>query len=173
MLSIHLCNTLVFLCCFVYSVLHSFSVYCTPYFLKEKIKKQLANCQVQEFSNHSWVVMKINTVLMKVNTVLTKDDTVLKKVNCKVNIATRKQKLTIQATSRKQIPNRNIRNMAANFARTSGQLRAKLPVFCKHTARTIIWIKMWRRQKDNPKIYAHMSLLSAIHQHSAWTDSIS
>ncbi len=166
MLSIHLCNTLVFLCCFVYSVLHSFSVYCTPDFLNEKIKKQLANCQMQEFVNHSWVVMKINTVLMK-------DNTVLKKVNCKVNIATRKQKFTIQATSRKQIPNRNLWNMAANFARTRGQLRAKLPVFCKHVARTIIWIKMWRRQKDNLKIYAHMSLLSDIHQHSTWTDSIS
>jgi hypothetical protein len=84
------------------------------------------------------LLTKVNKVLMKVNTVLTKDNTVLKKVNCKDNIATRKQKLTTQATSRKQIPNRNIRNMTANFAHTSGQLRAKLPVFCKHAARTII-----------------------------------
>ncbi len=29
----------------------------------------------------------------------------------------------------------------ANFVRASGQLRAKPPVFCKHAARTIIWIK--------------------------------
>ncbi len=28
---------------------------------------------------------------------------------------------------------------------TSSQLRAKPPVFCKHAARTIIWIKKWRR----------------------------
>jgi hypothetical protein len=31
--------------------------------------------------------------------------------------------------------------MEANFARASGQLRAKPPVFGKHAARTIIWIK--------------------------------
>ena len=37
----------------------------------------------------------------------------------------------------------NIRNTVANFARASGQLRAKPPVFYKHAARTIIWIKKW------------------------------
>ncbi len=32
----------------------------------------------------------------------------------------------------------------ANFAHASGQLRAKPAGFCKHAARTIIWIKKWR-----------------------------
>jgi hypothetical protein len=37
------------------------------------------------------------------------------------------------------------RQSHANFSCASGQLRAKPPVFCKHAARTIIWIKNWRR----------------------------
>ncbi len=32
-----------------------------------------------------------------------------------------------------------------NLACASGQLHAKPPVFCKHAARTIIWIKKWTR----------------------------
>jgi hypothetical protein len=38
-------------------------------------------------------------------------------------------------------PEAKIRNKEVNFARASGQWRAKSPVFCKHVARTIIWIK--------------------------------
>ncbi len=38
------------------------------------------------------------------------------------------------------------RRSHANLACVSLQLHAKLPVFCKHAARTIIWIKIWRRQ---------------------------
>ncbi len=33
----------------------------------------------------------------------------------------------------------------ATFAHASGQLHEKPPVFCKHAARTNIWIKKWRR----------------------------
>ncbi len=63
------------------------------------------------------VLTKENTVLTKVNTILPKENTVQIKVNYKGNIAGRKQKLTSQAASRKQTPNRNIRNKTANFAR--------------------------------------------------------
>jgi len=42
----------------------------------------------------------------------------------------------------------------ANFACASGQFRAKPPVFCKHAARTIIWIKKMRTALTNLRIYA-------------------
>ncbi len=36
------------------------------------------------------------------------------------------------------------RQSHSKFACASGKLHAKPPVFCKHAARTIIWIKKWR-----------------------------
>ncbi len=44
----------------------------------------------------------------------------------------------------------------SKFARASGQLRAKPPVFCKHAARTItgIWIKNEEEITKNLIIYA-------------------
>ncbi len=55
----------------------------------------------------------------------------------------------------------------ANFARASSLLRAKPPVFCKHAARTIIWIKKWRRHKKIWESSQQMSLTSAIHMHGS------
>ncbi len=61
----------------------------------------------------------------------------------------------------------------ANFARASGQLRAKSPLFCKHAAKTIFWIKKWGCHLKIWESTRHMSLISAIHQHYVWPDPIS
>ncbi len=61
------------------------------------------------------------------------------------NIGTRKQKLTSQAASRKQIPNRNIRNTAANLARASGQVRASRQYFASKLPEQLFELKKWRR----------------------------
>jgi hypothetical protein len=73
-----------------------------------------------------------HSILTKENTVLTKVNTVLIKVNYKGNIATRKQKLTSQAASRKQTPNRNIRNTAENFARAIAASCVQSSQFFEH-----------------------------------------
>ncbi len=48
------------------------------------------------------------------------------------------------------------RQSHSNFACTSDQLRAKPPAFCKHAARTIIWIKKWRRHEKIWESTRHM-----------------
>ncbi len=61
----------------------------------------------------------------------------------------------------------------ANFARASGQLRAKPPVFCKHPARTIILNKKMRTPFKNLRIYATQVLnkcyLSTLRMTFKWT----
>ncbi len=50
----------------------------------------------------------------------------------------------------------------ANFARASGQLRAKKPpVFCKHSARTIIWSKKYEDPSKKFENYATHLLANA------------